>query len=126
MRSKLPVIAKTAPIMIVVLCLVLAPAANACPTQSTAMRLNALNMSARLRPAPAQLATTQTTANNNGGSHGPAIVGMWEVTLLTGGAVYDLALQQFHADGINIKNSRILPPILYNTCWTEGFQTGSR
>src|SRR5437867_11778443 len=99
MRSKHPVIAKTAPSMIVVLCLVLAPAANACPTQSTAMRLNALNMSARLRPAPAHLATTQATANNNGGFHGPAIVGTWEVTPLTGGAVYALACQQFRAAG---------------------------
>ena len=126
MRSKLPVIAKTAPIMIVVLCLVLAPAANACPTQSTAMRLNALNMSARLRLAPTHLATTQATANNNGGFHGPAIVGMWEVTLLTGGAVYDLAFQQFHADGLEMQNSGIVPPILDNICWGLWRQIGAR
>jgi len=125
MKSKLPVIAKAAPIIIVVLCLVLAPAANACPTQSAAARLNALNMSARLRPAPAQGAAIQATTNNNG-IHGPAIVGMWEVTLLAGGAVYDQAFQQFHADGLEMQNSGIVPPLFENVCWGLWRQTGAR
>ncbi len=69
MRRHLPVMAKTVPIIMAALCLVLAPAANACPTQSAAARLNALRMSAMLRPAPAQDAATQATDNNNGGTH---------------------------------------------------------
>ena len=117
MRRHLPVMAKTVPIIMAALCLVLAPAANACPTQSAAARLNALRMSAMLRPAPAQDAATQATDNNNGGTHNPAIVGMWEVTLYSGGAVYDHAFQQVHADGLEMQNSGIVPPLFDNVCW---------
>ena len=53
MRSHL-LMTKMAPIIMAALCLVLAPAANACPTQSAAARLNALRMSAMLRPVPAR------------------------------------------------------------------------
>ncbi len=126
MRSQLPAMAKAAPIITVVLCLVLAPAANACPTQSAAARLNALRMSAMLRPAPARGAATQGTENDNGGVHVPAIVGMWEVTLFAGGAVFDHAFQQLHADGLEMQNSGILPPLFGNVCWGLWQQTNAR
>jgi hypothetical protein len=89
MRSYLPVM-KAAAMVMTILCLVFAPAANACPAQPGAASLNALRMS--LRPPLAQSAATQAAANSNGGVHNPAIVGMWEVTLFAGGAVYDHAL----------------------------------
>jgi len=116
--------AETATIIMAVLCLV-APAANACPTQSAAARLNALKMSAML-PAPAQGVATQATENNNGGVHSPAIVGMWEVTLFAGGAVFDHAFQQLHADGLEMQNSGILPPLFGNVCWGVWQQTNAR
>jgi hypothetical protein len=117
---------KAAPIIIAVVCLVPAPAANACPTQPGAARLNALRASAMLRPAPAQGATTQSTSTNGGGVHSPAIVGMWEVTLFAGGAVYDHAFQQLHADGLEMQNSGIVPPIFDNICWGVWRQTSAR
>jgi len=125
MRSHL-LMTKMAPIIMAALCLVLAPAANACPTQSAAARLNALRMSAMLRPVPARGAATQATGNNNGGVHSPAIVGMWEVTLFAGGAVYDHAFQQLHADGLEMQNSGIVHPLFDNVCWGLWQQINAR
>jgi hypothetical protein len=126
MRSKLPVLIKTASIIMIALCLALAPAANACPAQPAAAGLNALRMSATLRAGPTQGAATQATTNNNGGVHNPAIVGMWEVTLFAGGAIYDHAFQQFHADGLEMQNSGIVPPDFGNVCWGVWQQVSAR
>jgi hypothetical protein len=126
MRSKLPGLIKPASIIMIVLCLVLAPAATACPAQPAAAPLNALRMSATLRAGPTQGAATQATTSNNGGVHNPAIVGMWEVTLFAGGAIFDHAFQQLHADGLEMQNSGIVPPLFDNICWGVWRQIGAR
>src|SRR5437762_14387337 len=88
MRSHL-LMTKMAPIIMAGLCLVLAPAANACPTQSAAARLHALRMSAMLRPVPGRGAARQATGNNNGREHRPAIVGKRGLALCAGGRACD-------------------------------------
>lgn len=121
MRSKLPLLAAA----IVLLCITV-PLGNACPAQSASARLNALNMSAMLRPAPALATGVEGTTNNNGGVHSPAIVGLWEVTLFAGGTVYDHAFQQLHADGLEMQNSGIVPPDFGNVCWGVWQQVSAR
>src|SRR5690349_2730121 len=122
MQRHIPATVTATPIIIAALCLCLAPTANACPKQSPAARLNALRMSAML-PTSHFIAPAQATNNNNGGVHSPAIVGRWEVTLYVDGAVYDHAFQQLHADGLEMQNSGVVPPLFDNICWGFWQQT---
>ena len=122
MKSKLQVLTP----LIVTLCLTFVPLANACPSQSSSARHNALNLSATLRAVPKLGASLQSAPNSNGGVHGPAMVGLWDVTLFAGGAIYDHAFQQLHADGLEMQNSGIVPPDFGNVCWGVWHQVNAR
>lgn len=94
------------------LTLMCAPAALACPVPG-AGRLNALKLAGQ---APTAGQNSASTTDN--GNHSQSIVGMWLVTLyLPDGTLFDHAFQQLHADGLEMQNSGVVPPIFENVCW---------
>jgi hypothetical protein len=88
----------------------LIPVAQACPGESSisarfnSSRLAALGAAAMIRPELPQ-GDQENQGNGDGG-----FVGMWEVTLTSGGSIYDHAFQQLYSDGNEIQNSGLVPP----------------
>ena len=94
------------------------PAALACPKQGNATGSNAWRMYAPAMDLARLVKQGQSLAPENAaGDNGTGIVGMWEVTLLAGGSVYDHAFQQFTADGLEVQNSGLVPPLFGNVCY---------
>lgn len=54
----------------------------------------------------------------------PAIVGMWSVSFLAGGATIDFGYQVWHSDGTEFTNSGGRPPSTQNFCLGVWAQTG--
>ncbi|HUK23566.1 MAG TPA: hypothetical protein VLV49_03220 [Terriglobales bacterium] len=64
-------------------------------------------------------------ASSSGSRSYSSIVGLWNVTFLSGGQVVDVAFDAWHADGIEILND-YTNPINGNVCLGVWAQTGSR
>jgi hypothetical protein len=94
------------------------PAAIACPKQGNVTGSNALRMYAPAMDLARLVKQGQSLApDNTAGDSGTGIVGMWEVTLLAGGSVYEHAFQQFTSDGLEVQNSGLIPPLFGNVCY---------
>lgn len=95
----------------------LAPHAAACSLPG----LSALRVPVTLPPA--LFAPAQTQAIRAGAQSGPAIVGLWNVTIYAGGAIVDQAFDVWHSDGTEVLND-FTDPIEDNVCLGVWSQTG--
>jgi hypothetical protein len=55
----------------------------------------------------------------------PSVVGLWDVTFLAGGQLYDEGFDQYQSDGTEIMND-ITPPATGNVCLGVWTKTGTR
>ena len=76
-------------------------------------------MAARPGSAPNRSESSPADKSDN------SIVGLWDVTFISGGQLYDEAFDVYHSDGTELMND-IPPPALGNVCLGVWAKTGAR
>ena len=62
--------------------------------------------------------TDGQTGKEGNSEHGrTSLVGMWTVTFFVAGQTWDVAIEQFYADGNEMTNDIAVPPGVGNICW---------
>jgi hypothetical protein len=129
--------AKAATMMIIgTVALSLVPYAHACGELQSLRGLDALALLAPQLEAryAATLSASQLTSpgiigesNPNGERRQPSIVGMWTVGFYhKGNQLWDVAIEQFSADGNEMTNDNAYPPAQGNLCWGVWERAGNR
>jgi hypothetical protein len=70
-----------------------------------------------LAEAQSALADRQTGKEGNSEPGRTSLVGMWTVNFFVAGQTWDVAIEQFYADGNEMTNDIAVPPTVGNICW---------
>ncbi len=79
-----------------------------------------------LAPSKLALKLQNQGSNGHGENGGSSIVGLWHTTFISGGALWDEAFEQWHADGTELAVDNAVPPLLGNVCVGVYKQSGPR
>jgi hypothetical protein len=107
-----------------------APRARACGEQRRGLTIgiNSALIQSQASPSFAEAMPGLTQSDNQSGSgpHPVLIVGMWTVGFYhTGNQLWDMAIEQFSADGNEMTNDNAYPPAEGNLCWGVWVRVGN-